>query len=48
MLQQEGQLAAALESYQQSLVIRESFAADYPTNTDARRDLAVGYEKIAK
>jgi tetratricopeptide (TPR) repeat protein len=43
----EGNLAESLESYQQTLAIRESFVADYPTNTDARRDLAVGYEKIA-
>src|SRR6185436_7196717 len=35
------------ESYQQTLVVRESLVTDYPNDANARRDLAVSYEKIA-
>jgi non-specific serine/threonine protein kinase/serine/threonine-protein kinase len=47
MAKEQGRIEEALQSYQESLAIRQAFAADHPTNATARRDVAIGQEKIA-
>ncbi|HEY6552660.1 MAG TPA: tetratricopeptide repeat protein, partial [Vicinamibacteria bacterium] len=47
MSKEQGRIEEALQSYQESLAIREAIAADHPTNATARRDVAIGQEKIA-
>ena len=46
--QAQGDLAAALASYQASLAIRERLAKADPGNAGRQRDLSVSYEKIGE
>ncbi|HEX8458371.1 MAG TPA: protein kinase [Pyrinomonadaceae bacterium] len=46
MLEADGRIDEALQTYRKSSAIRERFAADFPTDTDAIRDAAIAHEKI--
>ena len=46
MLRAQGNLTAALESYQASLAIRERLARADPGNAGWQRDLSVSHERI--
>ncbi|HEV2799469.1 MAG TPA: protein kinase [Pyrinomonadaceae bacterium] len=46
MLEADGKIDEALLTYRKSGSIRERFAADFPTDTDAIRDAAIAHEKI--
>ena len=44
--QARGQIVAALESYRESLAIRQKLASKDPSNTGWQRDLAVSYNNV--